>query len=111
MKIERTYRVCHPLISFGVDVELSPKRSGIDLPLGALVNYRAVIAVDRCAIHVGLNKILLDLGTDQFKEIAQPADNGKVPLDRLSRLYNVADAHVNKRTDQNEAKQCVDPEI
>src|SRR5882762_5172571 len=50
MKVKWFDGVGHPLISFGIDVELRPEGSRIDLLFGALINYGPIVAINGSAV-------------------------------------------------------------
>src|SRR5699024_1251736 len=77
---QRRYRhraVCGPLIAGIIDVAMSAERPGLEIALGALVDQRAVFALDRVGVQVALDQILLNLGPDVLDQIAEVTDRSE----------------------------------
>ena len=89
--------VLQELIADLVDVDLGAERLlGVDA-LRPLVDDRALIAVERAAVEVPLDEVLLELGTDRLEQVAHVPEDRIVAQDRVPPLHQVPDA------DQDEA--------
>ena len=89
--------VGHPLVAFGVHVELGAKRSGIHLFFGALVHQRALVAVDGRTVGVRLNEVLVYFRPHPVGYVAAVPDQRKVAEDGVACLHHVAQTNINQR--------------
>ena len=95
--VARRDRVVDPLILRGVDVELGAERRLVDHCLGALVHQRALVAVERPAVEVALDEVLVQLGTEILEQVAQVAEQREVAQHRVAGLRHVPDAQPDQR--------------
>ena len=86
-------RMRHPLVPFGIGVTLRAKRVLVRIALGALVDERALRPRERRSLVVALNKVLANLGPDEFEHEAQVPNDGVVAQNRALGLQQVVHAH------------------
>ena len=67
-----------PFVSHFVHVFLCSKRNRVTYIFGTLVNQRTCVSVERYAIGVTLDEVLIDLGTDQFEQKPKMTEDRKI---------------------------------
>ena len=86
LQVDGSQRVVHPFVADLVHVFFGAERQGVAFALGALIDERALLSVERHAVGVVLDEVLVDFRADEFQEIAAVADDGKVAQHRVFRL-------------------------
>src|SRR5690554_7591489 len=76
----------HPFVPRLVNIHLSSKRNGINYVFCTLINHTSHHSVQWTTFTVILNKVLHDLRTETFKEIAESSYHGEVFTNRMLRL-------------------------
>ena len=82
-----------PFVTNLVDVGLGSERNRVKYALSSLVNDGSDLARKWSAIGVRFNKVLIDLGSNHLKEIAEVSENRKVSSDRMTFLKHVVESN------------------
>ena len=84
--------VVHPAVAGVVHVELGAERLLVAHVLGALVDHRAGVPVERAAVGVVLHQVLVQLGAHALEEEPHPPGQRVVAQDAVPLLEVVVDA-------------------
>ena len=96
-----------PLVASFVQVFFGAKRYGVANVFGSLIDQRALIAIKRNAFGVAFDKVLIDLRSNQFKQISKMPQHWKVAQNRMLMLKIVIKAQQYDRPQQNPSPQQV----
>jgi hypothetical protein len=80
-------------VADGVDIAFGAERLLAVDSLRTLVHDRADVAVERSAVPVALDEVLLEFRPERFEQEAQMPDHRVVAQDRVLRLNQVIDRH------------------
>ena len=100
LQVDGGQRVVHPFVADLVHVFLGAERQGVAFALGALIDERTLLAVERHAVGVVLDEVLVDFRADEFQEIAAVADDGKVAQHRVFGLEIIVQPERDNRPGQ-----------
>ena len=93
----RRHRVCHPLKGRVIGFKLCAERALVELALGALIDYGALVAGKRNAVGVALEEILPYFRADAFEQEPQVRRDRIVAQHRMPGLDQVAQADQRKK--------------
>jgi hypothetical protein len=65
------HRMIDPFVTRTVHVQFAAERHGVLHALAALVNQRALLARERCALGVAFDEVLPDLRPDRLQAVAE----------------------------------------
>ena len=78
-----------PRVFLGVDIELGAERRLVQLAFCALVNQRALLAIERGTTNVGFNQVLTNFRADFFEQPAKVRQNGVVAQQTVPGLQQI----------------------
>ena len=100
LQVDGGQRVVHPFVADLVHVFFGAERQGVAFAFGALIDERPLFAVERHAVGVALDEVLVYFGPNEFQKIAAVADDGKVAQDRVAGLAIVEQPERDHRAGQ-----------